>query len=138
MNRRECFNCVHWAPDKPDGGADADWGIYSLRNYLLSHKAVISKAGWKGSCRRDPVPVEARSVHLCSSWVCNADNTWLNLATSATFSREVDTRLLVDELRAELKAERERSLERYRKLKVAKARPRTNGTAVREQQEPSP
>lgn len=135
MTRRECFNCTHWVPEKPDDWKDPDWGIYYLRNYLLSRNSMISAAGWKGSCRRDPVPVEVRSVHRCGSWVCNADNVWLNLATSNSFACEVDLRIEVDKLRAELKAERERSLERYRKLKVAKARPKTNGAAVREPQE---
>ncbi len=133
MSRRECFNCAHWLPAKPDDWTDSSWGIYYLRNYLQSRKSVISAAGWPGSCRRDPVPVDVRSVHRCGSWVCDADNVWLNLATSASFSREADLRIVVDELRAELKAERERSLERYRKLKVAKAKPKTNGAAVQQE-----
>lgn len=140
MNRRECLNCTYWVAGKPDDPLSPDenaaWGLYYLRAYLIRNKLVISAAGWKGSCRRDPVPVEARSVHYCGSWTCNADNIWLNLATSGSFTREAELAGLVESLRAELKVERERSLERYRKLKVAKAQPRTNGTAARPQQEP--
>ena len=140
MNRRECFNCAHWvmapphdwAPDYPGD----TFGHYQLRSHLRGKNLVVSKAGWPGYCSRDPVAVETRSVHRCGRWVCDADNVWLNLSTSATFTREVEEAGLVEKLRAELKVERERSLERYRKLKVAKAKPRTNGAAARAQQEP--
>ena len=135
IDRRECFNCVHWVPEAAEGwvpGFDGDtFGHYDLRVHLRKNKLAISTAGWKGHCHRDPVAVDARSVHRCGSWVCDANNNWLGVETSATFTHEVTLRAEVDELSEKLKAERKRSLERYRKLQVKAAKPKakSNGAA---------
>ena len=118
---RECFNCVNYHPDQHEGWAPENEGryrIYHLGVYLRSVKMVVhSQNGWPGSCERDPVPVPVRSIYCCASWAGNADNAWLGMKDSRSFSLEQDFYRENNQLKAELKKERKRSLERFRQLK---------------------
>jgi hypothetical protein len=115
MSRRECLNCANYYPTPNDGWKPGYrlkvFDVYDIYRTLGQYPEW--NAGWPGKCHANPEPVVVYSVYCCGQWVVNADflRQWHDL-------REMqDLRTEVDSLKKQLKAERERSLERYRKLR---------------------
>ena len=120
-NCAECFNCRHYRLKPHDGwkplyGGET-YSHYALSLYLQNKGTILNSVGWLGTCQLSPVPAEVRSTYSCASWVCDAENAWIAPKTTAGFGRKDEAKRELAELRVQLKQERERSLERFRKLK---------------------
>lgn len=123
-DKRTCITCRHYAAKAPDDyaqlyGHEFCGALGQLRSYLLRINRVISKQGWPGKCRVDPVPVEVRSRGVCSRWEANC----VLLQDFDDYQHAGERWNLIDRLRDELKAAKKQSVQRFRRIKALLALP---------------
>lgn len=112
----KCENCRWWKPAAAMG-FDPKGERSALVNWLVDEGRSLES--WPGKCAQGPIPEEVKSDYLCASWKLNR----YFLQTINDVVRQRGRWSEEDRLRNELKVERLRSRERFRKIKALKAKP---------------
>jgi hypothetical protein len=117
---RECLNCRFYTPDPHEGwkphGYEQRFRLWALFDWLRKGGRVLNTAGngWPGVCSFEPLPHHVGLLYLCGHWEAH-DGMLLDFEGWQRYRLcEVEC----DRLRAELKAERKRSRERWRALRA--------------------
>lgn len=120
---RSCLLCANYAPQayagwKPERGGDR-FDLYDLRRRL--HEKGAEPLAWPGRCHADPIAVEVRSNQWCGRWTVHE----LMVRWWHEFAGEFADRRELAALKEKLRAERARSVARFRLLRKRRLKART-------------